>query len=421
MIKIKPYYERGDKASFQREYLRMVAAVVPFYPEDILYDDQKGQEACKSKRTPKQRKRRKNGQAEDTVFAKRMTAYGVMDGSDPDGQLQAEAELAEKIIWNYSKALHNELYQDAPAKGHVNLEKLRELFLLKLPDGKVPADYRFDLKRNTSVGDEKKHEKALYEYVFPYDEFAKLKHTDSHWAIYELVARLGVKVCPYCNRLFTTTVNTQKHKVRPQLDHFRNKKDYPFLALSINNLIPVCGVCNLLKLDRDADLIYPYEECFADEEHVFKSNIPADHTVPALEGIPIAEDDFRIFLERRDPEALAKNADRCGRIENSINALSLDELYQAHRENVSYLYRQRYILTDKLAQDLCDQFPGMFPSVEALKQLFVLMNTGYEYWGDRPLAKLTNDIQAEIDELYSRVKDNDRTEDDAAGKESGHS
>ena len=221
--------------------------------------------------------------------------------------------------------------------------------------------------------------------------------------------KLGVKVCPYCNRLFTTTVNTKGHRIRPQLDHFRNKSKYPFLALSINNLVPACGVCNLLKLDKDRnDLIYPYDEDFETEDYVFKTNIPASHSVPALEGVPLKEDDFQILMARRNPDIPTQDKERLERVKHSIQELSISELYQSHRDYVVFLYRQRYILTKQLAQDLFNQFGNvngkkLFDSVEDVEHVFTLMHTDYVNWGNRPLAKLTRDITAEIDELY--VKD----------------
>ena len=72
--------------------------------------------------------------------------------------------------------------------------------------------------------------------------------------------------------------------------------------------------------------------------------------------------------------------------------------------HVSMLYRQRYILTEQMAQDYYEQFPKMFSSASDVEFLFALMNTDREHWGDRPLAKLTHDIREEIDELYADGK-----------------
>ena len=395
MIRVTPYYEwesEEARREFERDYLRMVAAVTPFFPEDVLFDDPEGLDDCA--KSPRLRRRKKSDRDVDTGISKLMKAYQVVDGGD----LASEAELAEKIVENYSKGLHDYLYQDARG-GHVNREKLRELLLTRLPGGQVPACLNFKLDRNDR--EQKKHAKALYEYVFCYEEFSKLKNGSGHIGIHDFVARLGVKVCPYCNRLFITTVNTPNRKVRPQLDHFRNKNDYPFLALSVNNLIPSCGVCNLLKLTNDEGMIYPYEESFADEEYIFAADIPLNRTVPALTGIAISENDFRIRM--RFKGAVTDKA-RGKRIEESVKTLALEELYQSHREYVSMLYRQRYILTEKMAQDYYGQFPDLFSSASDVEFLFALMNTDREHWGDRPLAKLTHDIREEIDELYADGK-----------------
>lgn len=395
MIRVTPYYAwKPEEAQrvFERDYLRMVAAVTPFFPEDMLFDDPEGLAACV--KAPKTRSHTGNGKNTDTAIGKLLKLYEVEDGEKPEGQLVAEAVLAERIVERYSTGLHNYLYQSA-GNGFVNRYNLRELLVLKLREGKVPEYLNFKLDRKDR--EQKKHAKALYEYVFPYDRFSKLKNGNGHIGIHDFVERLGVKVCPYCNRLFVTTANSKNRRVQPQLDHFRNKNDYPFLALSVNNLIPSCGVCNLLKLANDEDMIYPYEESFADEEHIFATNIPLNHTVPALEGIAISKEDFKIELKFNGE---MKDEKRGERIKKSIGILALEELYQSHREYVSNLYRQRYILTNQMAQDIYKQFPNLYSSENDVEFLFALMNTDREHWGERPLAKLTHDIRAEIDELY---------------------
>ena len=110
-------------------------------------------------------------------------------------------------------------------------------------------------------------------------------------------------------------------------------------------------------------------------------------------------------MARRNPDIPVQNTERLERVKHSIQELSISELYQSHRDYVVFLYRQRYILTKQLAQDLFNQFgtingKKLFDSVEDVEHVFTLMHTDYANWGNRPLAKLTRDITAEIDELY---------------------
>lgn len=74
----------------------------------------------------------------------------------------------------------------------------------------------------------------------------------------------GVKVCPYCNRIpirpFTKDKTTH---VTGQLDHFYSKTIYPYLAMTRENLVPSCSICNGEggKLDTDyygRGLVNPY-------------------------------------------------------------------------------------------------------------------------------------------------------------------
>lgn len=61
----------------------------------------------------------------------------------------------------------------------------------------------------------------------------------------KLIEATGVKVCPYCNRMFIENVEFKGGgSVKGQLDHFYPKEKYPYLAISRYNLVPCCPFCN---------------------------------------------------------------------------------------------------------------------------------------------------------------------------------
>lgn len=65
----------------------------------------------------------------------------------------------------------------------------------------------------------------------------------------KVVARLGLRVCPYCGRTYIYSVSPERGgkrvKVKPQIDHFLPKSKFPFLAVNLYNLIPSCTPCNM--------------------------------------------------------------------------------------------------------------------------------------------------------------------------------
>lgn len=54
-------------------------------------------------------------------------------------------------------------------------------------------------------------------------------------------------ICPYCDGEIGT----------PKLDHYLSKKDFPLLACSPWNLVPVCGSCNELSAKGDRLALTP--------------------------------------------------------------------------------------------------------------------------------------------------------------------
>lgn len=69
---------------------------------------------------------------------------------------------------------------------------------------------------------------------------------------YEIVDSSGLQICPFCNEEKINVVIGQNKKFRPALDHFYAKSKYPYLAVTLSNLIPIGGRCNTaFKSDED--------------------------------------------------------------------------------------------------------------------------------------------------------------------------
>ena len=59
-------------------------------------------------------------------------------------------------------------------------------------------------------------------------------------------------LCPYCQRNYVNIIEKDSLTIKPDLDHFYPKAKYPFLAATLDNLIPACQVCNS-RLKKEID------------------------------------------------------------------------------------------------------------------------------------------------------------------------
>lgn len=382
MIRIKPYYERPDSEEILAFYLNLVADATPFPPEDVL-DDIK-MEPNSLSRIPRKRTK---------AYKELLDSAGIPCGTNQKEKRISDALLAQKLIRDYSETLYDKLYGDPTMKdtpGAVNRPFLRKLLTARFLHGSVPEELVFSDRRTGEAAE------MLREYVFRYDAFSK--QGDRPRGVFQLLAMLNVEVCPYCNRQYITTVADGPQRVRPQLDHFRNKKDYPYLALSINNLIPSCGVCNLLKHDDDKKILYPYDEGMGNS-YCFQARCGKDNITSLLQG---AGDAVRKFELKMEKNADFHDGDLAGHARESIDTLALEQLYQSHRGYVADLFFQRYVFTDALLEEIKRQFPALFAQDEDLMHLLRLMDYSPEAWERRPLAKLTHDIVKQMDSLYEK-------------------
>lgn len=72
----------------------------------------------------------------------------------------------------------------------------------------------------------------------------------------ELLEKMNVTVCPYCNTAYIFSRDT---KTTAQFDHFYPKTQYPLFALCLYNLVPSCYACNHIKGAQELKLS-PYDE-----------------------------------------------------------------------------------------------------------------------------------------------------------------
>lgn len=260
--------------------------------------------------------------------------------------------------------------------------------------------------------------------IFDYEKFIKKKSV-TYW----LLRKLDVRVCPYCNRIYTTTLPSKMEleegeefvTTRSTFDHFYSKDEHPYLAVSLFNLIPSCHVCNMNKGSSQYKIIYPYDEEFGDEA-VFRvipdltshENMKDKGVLNFLYG---ESNQFHIkFMGKEGISLLTdapldyqladiKDEEYRKRIENSIELFRLERLYKEHKEEIRDVLRNRYYFNEEYIKSV------IFPIIEekmrregdkenlnketiseiAMDMLFFTY-IQQEKWGKRPLSKLITDI-----------------------------
>lgn len=99
--------------------------------------------------------------------------------------------------------------------------------------------------------------------------YAKFDDKDDGWNAYKLVAQHSLRICPYCHMNHVNyheqrAKNSGELELRPPLDHFLPQSIYPYLAVSLYNLIPCCDRCNSTTIkgakDPKQTIPHPFDD-----------------------------------------------------------------------------------------------------------------------------------------------------------------
>jgi len=195
-----------------------------------------------------------------------------------------------------------------------------------------------------------------------------------------LIQKLGIKVCPYCNRNYIYNVDDTKRT--SEFDHFYPQAHYPFLAMSFYNLIPSCKVCNSLKNEKDLK-INPYDERFDKQTHVtFSFNPKNINFYRSEKAIKLKY----IFTQNKESTI------------HDFKTIELFKLYAHHKDIVLELIQKSVMYNESYIEELMKNYEGtLFKNEEDLLRLIFGGYIADEDLGKRPLSKLTKDILEQLE------------------------
>jgi len=199
----------------------------------------------------------------------------------------------------------------------------------------------------------------------------------------KFIRNLDLNVCVYCNRNYIFNFNKKStSEATAQLDHFFDKSSYPYIALSVYNLIPSCSTCNQRKSSQQKDIIYPYLESFND-------NMKFSYKFTNEEVNFFHKDKIQLLFDIK-----GKNK----KVENYLDIFNIKYLYENHKDIVLELIQKREIYPDSYIDELMKNYSGtIFSSRDELMRLITCGYVNDEDINKRPLSKLIKDISEELD------------------------
>ena len=217
--------------------------------------------------------------------------------------------------------------------------------------------------------------------------------SNRNWA-YQFLKLINCNVCPYCNRTYTFTIKNKKLKSKPELDHYFPKSIYPYLAISIFNIVPACSSCNKGKSSKYVRkgkqyICYPYEEGFDFTDN--KINFTSD-----FDDIRALFNNEKKLVVKLDCENLNDKSKEL--IDNYNLAFKIDYLYEQHSDYFRELIQKAMIFDDNFFESIYSSVPEIFQSYAEVKQAIFSNYLEVKDSGKRSLAKATQDI---LDEYYN--------------------
>ncbi len=266
---------------------------------------------------------------------------------------EVESELS-------SYGIHNKM-QDILVMEH---HELKDIYNTLTTKGQVFKQYNVPTKRGKVL--RVRGEKYIVDNKIlkkTYDLYSDIPNS-------ELVKKIGITVCPYCNREF---INNRDKKTSAQLDHFFPRSKYPIFSISLFNLVPSCYACNHIKREKLLD-ISPYENNLKSDSYYEFSYL--------LKGVDFLKNREEIKIIIRP---LMEN-------KNNSSILQLEDAYEIHNDVVQEILKKKMIYSNGQIVEFLNNFKGLFHSTEEINRILYGNYLNEDDLGSRPLAKLTSDI-----------------------------
>ena len=267
-----------------------------------------------------------------------------------------------------------------------NFEKSFQKIVLMTPNEIQEFVEEFDLKDEQQKEDIKEEfahiTKMGRKSYYIIDVLYKRMPEDARNIVYMIA---NSKTCPYCNRNFINMIkvcNTGDelaYKSIFELDHFYSKSDYPMLAVSLYNLIPVCPACNRIKGQKVFEY-YPYAA---------KSSWNAKFSFNVLNCNMNKVEDIELKMEFKDEKE-----------KEMEQSLYLRELYENHKDIALEIIQKATFQGKGYMESLAKQLGTLFPNKADIYKLIYGNYLREDDWTKRPLSKFTYDIAKEVLQTY---------------------
>lgn len=220
------------------------------------------------------------------------------------------------------------------------------------------------------TGNKKRVFKKTYETI--HDSYKKLADSEVNGMSMrvKIVKNANLTVCPYCNRDY---INCRADNVSgAQLDHFFSKSEFPFFAICLYNLIPVCGNCNRVKGAKKLEFASPFDVSINwDDELTF-----------SYSGTNL--NDLKIILNYKN------------NLIHNIEGMRIKEAYQIHIEEVMELIENKQMYNSTQQQEIKEVLAQVNLGDSELKKMIFGPEITKKHMRTKPLGKMMYDLHNEL-------------------------
>ena len=201
---------------------------------------------------------------------------------------------------------------------------------------------------------------------------------------------LGIRTCVYCNAQYGVSMEKSNgskiYTSSYQIDHFRPKSKYPYLATSFFNLQPSCGHCNQMKNDNDAEFCLYTNDPSKISPFVFR-----------LDTVSIPKFLLTCNCERLKINFDVNDINDTALKDNHEKRFRISSKYDKHKEEAADIVVMSQIYNKAYIDQLVSEFGRSFPHLRSqILNVIIGFPTGEEDIHKRPLTLLRQDLAKEL-------------------------